>query len=85
VPGLPTLLTNLIHQGNKLNARSSNPRRRKFIARSAGNLKRNLLGTEAAPGHSFVGWLASFLDLSEDLTTALLAQVRVGCKAREGR
>jgi len=31
IPGLPTLLTNLIHQGNKLNARSSNPRRRKLM------------------------------------------------------
>ncbi len=31
VPGLPTLLTSLIHQGNKSNARSSNPRRRKYL------------------------------------------------------
>lgn len=33
VPGLPTLLTNLIHQGNKAVARNSNPRRRLFLAR----------------------------------------------------
>jgi hypothetical protein len=40
VPGVPTLLTNLIHQGNKGNARSSNPRRRRFLLKNAGLLAR---------------------------------------------
>jgi hypothetical protein len=35
IPGLPTLLTNLIHQGNKGMARSANPRRRMFLAHHA--------------------------------------------------
>ena len=44
VPGLPTLLTNLIHQGNKSHARSSNPRRRTLVSS-----QRRRLGLDLGP------------------------------------
>jgi hypothetical protein len=47
IPGLPTLLTNLIHQGNKSNARSSNPRRRRYLSAHTRRLGLDL-GPQAA-------------------------------------
>ena len=78
VPGLPTLLTNLIHQGNKGNARSSNPRRRRFMAKNAG-----LLASWAARGRrgataggsrfncALPGWANKLVELGEDVTAVL--------------
>ena len=74
MPGLPTLLTNLIHQvrrmgrgaegreaalehapallpqGNKSSARTSNPRRHKFLARHGEKLTRQVGGEKRAMG-----------------------------------
>ena len=50
VPGLPTLLTNLVHQGTKTNARSSNPRRRKVITAAGRRLGAFGIGQTQAQG-----------------------------------
>ena len=82
VPGLPSLLTNLIHQGNKSSARSSNPRRRGFIARHAGAFRRHALqstslgdgGAAGRLGASFGGipaWLTVALEFGDDVARAL--------------
>ena len=77
VPGLPTLLTNLIHVGDKDNARSSNPRRRKFMSVHSGSLGLNV-GPQAAGlivGHSVPWWelpLMYTLDVLESAGAAML-------------
>jgi voltage-gated potassium channel len=50
IPGLPTLLTNLIHQGNKSLARSAHPRRRQFTVRKGAMVPLNASGGAAGAG-----------------------------------
>jgi voltage-gated potassium channel Kch len=75
VPGLPTLLTNLIHQGNKGFARSSNPRRRKVVAKHGarlGGLQTQAAGMiVATTGPWWAAPLTSLLEALEDAGKAL--------------
>jgi voltage-gated potassium channel len=56
IPGLPTLLTNLIHQGNKTLARSAHPRRRQFVARKGALVPVSMVGGGAT---KFAGMLVA--------------------------
>ena len=95
VPGLPTLLTNLIHQGSKSTARSStNTRRRGFIARHAGAFRKfallsatdrfGITSTEAAlarHGVRLPAWALVALEFADDVAKALSLAVAVGGEA----
>jgi hypothetical protein len=73
IPGLPTLLTNLIHQGNKGMARSVNPRRRKFTAKYSILLKATMERNRHLPLHAqnqtrwYMGAWARLLEVGDDL------------------
>jgi voltage-gated potassium channel Kch len=77
VPGLPTLLTNLVHQGNKSNARSSNPRRRTLVSSQRRRLGLDL-GAQTAGlivANTTPWWampVAACLEALEEVGTAVL-------------
>ena len=76
VPGLPTLLMNLVHQGNKTNARSSNPRRRKVISAAGVRLGASVQAQGMIATTTVPWWAApvsGLLDAFEAAGTALLA------------
>jgi hypothetical protein len=75
LPGLPTLLTNVIHQGSKAGARSSNPRRRKAVRR----------GVAGGLGAAMAGQAAGMIVASHAPWWAAGARASGGrCRARAG-